>query len=80
MDQHPFEVYEPGLHHVAFNASSSSSVDEAATLVQRLGGEIEDGPGEFPFAHSGYYAVYFLSPDRLKFEIVHVPELEDAFS
>jgi catechol 2,3-dioxygenase-like lactoylglutathione lyase family enzyme len=74
--QHPFEVYEPGLHHVAFNASPSSKVDEAAALVQKLGGEILDGPAEFPFAHGGYYAVYFLGPDRLKFEIVHMPEME----
>jgi catechol 2,3-dioxygenase-like lactoylglutathione lyase family enzyme len=78
--QHPFEVYEPGLHHVAFNANSSSRVDEAAALVQKLGGEILDGPGEFPFAHGGYYAVYFLGPDQLKFEIVHMPELEESVS
>ncbi|MEQ8409555.1 MAG: VOC family protein [Gammaproteobacteria bacterium] len=73
---HPFEVYEPGLHHIALNAESSSQVDRIANLVSDLGGEILDGPGEFPFAHGGYYAVYFLGPDRIKFEIVFMPELE----
>lgn len=35
-----------------------------------------DGPGEFPYATGGYYAVYFLGPDRMKLEVVHMPELE----
>jgi catechol 2,3-dioxygenase-like lactoylglutathione lyase family enzyme len=73
--QHPFEVYEPGLHHIAFNADTASLVDEAASLVTRLGGAILDGPGEFPFGEGGYYAVYFLGPDRMKFEIVYMPAL-----
>ena len=73
---HPFEVYEPGLHHVAFNVERHEQVDEAHRLVRELGGEILDGPGEFPFALGGYYAFYFLGPDRLKFEIVHMPVAE----
>jgi catechol 2,3-dioxygenase-like lactoylglutathione lyase family enzyme len=77
---HPFEVYEPGLHHVALNADSSARVDEMASLVRRLGGTILDGPGEFPFAVGGYYAVYFLAPpDNLKFEFVHMPTLADTY-
>jgi len=72
---HPFHVYEPGLHHLAFNVDSTARVDELAALVVELGGEILDGPGEFPFAESGYYAVYFLGPDRMKIEAVFMPEL-----
>ena len=49
-----------------------------ATLVAELGGEILDGPGEFPFGPGGYYAFYFRGPDRLKFEVVHMPVLENA--
>lgn len=73
--RHKFEVYEPGLHHVAFNADSHARVDELTELVGRLGGTILDGPGEFPFGLGGYYAVYFLGPDGLKFECVHMPAL-----
>ena len=29
--------------------------------------------GEFPFGPGGYYAFYFRGPDRLKFEVVHMP-------
>lgn len=74
--EHPFEVYEPGLHHVCWNVASHAQVDELAEMLPGIGGEILDGPGEFPFAENGYYAVYFLGPDRMKFEVVHMPELE----
>ncbi len=72
---HGFEVYEPGLHHIALNADSRERVDRMADLVRELGGRILDGPGEFPFGIGGYYAVYFLGPDALKFEFVHMPAL-----
>jgi hypothetical protein len=39
-----------------------------------------DGPGEFPFSHQGYYAVYFLGPDNIKFEVVHMAGLKAAIS
>lgn len=74
--EHPFEVYEPGLHHVAWNVERHEQVDAASALVRGLGAEILDGPGEFPFGPGGYYAVYFRGPDRLKFEIVHMPLAE----
>jgi glyoxylase I family protein len=72
----PFEVYEPGLHHVAFNVEKHEQVDAAHEPLRSLGGEILDGPGEFPFGPGGYYAVYFRGPDRLKFEVVHMPLAE----
>ena len=76
---HPFEVYEPGLHHIAFNVERHEQVDEVHKLVRELGAEILDGPGEFPFALGGYYAVYFRGPDRMKFEVVHMPVAEERY-
>ena len=73
---HRFEVYEPGLHHVAFNIERHQQVDDVAALARGLGAEMLDGPGEFPFGPGGYYAVYFRGPDRLKFEVVHMPLAE----
>jgi glyoxylase I family protein len=73
---HPFELYEPGLHHLALNAGSKSQVDEAFKLVQGLGGHILDEPAEFPFAVGGYYAFYFRGPDDLKFEVVYMVSLD----
>jgi len=72
----PFQLYAPGLHHVAFNVERHEQVDAVHELVRGLGAEILDGPGEFPFGPGGYYAVYFLGPDRLKFEVVHMPLAE----
>ena len=73
---HAFEVYEPGLHHIAFNAGSRALVDELFEIVVQAGCEILEKPGEFGFAVGGYYAFYFLGPDRLKFEVVYMPELD----
>lgn len=70
---HPFEVYEVGLHHIAFNTDTREQVDQACELVKKLGAQILDGPGEFPYDPEGWYAVYFLGPDRLKFEVVYHP-------
>lgn len=74
---HPFEVYEAGLHHVAFNVETHDQVDAAHDLLLDLGAEILDGPAEFPFGPGGYYALYFRGPDRLKFEVVHMPLAEE---
>ena len=74
--EHPFEVYEPGLHHVAFNAGSKELVDELFEIVVQAGGVILERPAEFGFALGGYYAFYFLGPDGIKFEVVHMPELD----
>jgi len=71
--RHPFEVYEVGLHHIAFNTDTREQVDDACELVKKLGARILDGPGEFPYDPQGWYAVYFLGPDGLKFEVVHQP-------
>ena len=54
--------------------SSGPSAPDAGlaprALVKRLGAEILDGPGEFPYDPAGWYAVYFLGLDGLKFEVV----------
>lgn len=77
---HAFDSYEPGLHHLAFNASSKSAVDEIHQLAVNAGATVLDGPGEFPFSHQGYYAVYFLGPDDIKIEVVHMAGLSAAIA
>ena len=72
--KHRFEVYEVGLHHLAFHVEKREQIDQVHELVKGLGAEILDGPGEFPYGGAdGWYAVYFLGPDRMKFEVVHMP-------
>ena len=71
--KHPFEVYEVGLHHIAFYTDTREQVDRACELAKRLGAKVLDGPGEFTYDPEGWYAVYFLGPDGLKLEVVHQP-------
>ena len=73
----PFQIYAPGLHHVAFNAGTHDQVDQLAALIPSIGGALLEGPGEYPFGPGGYYAVYFTGPDGLKFEFVHMPLAEE---
>jgi glyoxylase I family protein len=68
----PFDRYEVGLHHVAFEAASRAAVDERASWVITQGVEVESGPEEYWYS-PGYYAVFFYDPDGMKLEIVHVP-------
>ena len=68
----PFDRYEVGLHHIAFEAMSRSVVNERAEWLRGYGAEIESGPEEYWY-QPGYYAVFFYDPDGLKLEIVHVP-------
>ena len=77
---HEFQVYEVGLHHLAFNTETHEQVDQVCDLIKKLGAEILDGPGEFPYGGpDGWYAVYFLGPDRMKFEVVHMPGAERRY-
>jgi glyoxylase I family protein len=68
----PFDRYEVGLHHIAFEAVSRAAVNEAADWLRTQGAELESGPEEYWY-QPGYYAVFFYDPDGLKLEIVHVP-------
>jgi catechol 2,3-dioxygenase-like lactoylglutathione lyase family enzyme len=72
----PYDRYSPGLHHLAFEASSRSAVDERAAWIGSTGSgvEIESDPQEYAY-QLGYYAVFFYDPDGMKLEIVHVPAL-----
>jgi glyoxylase I family protein len=69
-----YDRYRVGLHHLAFEAVSRSTVDERADWLRERGAELESGPEEYGY-QPGYYAVFFYDPDGLKLEIVHVPLL-----
>ena len=76
-ESEPYDRYQVGLHHLAFEADSRAQVDERAEWVRGQGVEIESEPQEYTYI-PGYYAVFFYDPDGLKLEIVHVPGLVAA--
>jgi glyoxylase I family protein len=73
----PYDRYEIGLHHLAFEADSRSEVDERAAWLRTQRVELENAPQEYTYS-PGYYAVFFFDPDGLKLEVVHVPGLTAA--
>ena len=68
----PHDRYAPGLHHFAWNAEDRDQVDRFHALLRDIGATVLDPPAEYDY-EPGYYAVFFLDPDGLKLELVHVP-------
>ena len=67
-----FQMYNVGLHHVAFAAGARADVDALFEKLKSLGANVLDAPREYPYV-PGYYAVFFTDPDGMKLEYVHIP-------
>lgn len=66
----PYHRCRSGLNHLAFHADSRGFIDELTRELKARGVTIlyED---RHPYAGgSGYYAVFFEDPDRMKVEVV----------
>ena len=63
--------YAPGLHHLAFRASSREEVDGLHRLLLQLGAVILNPPAVY--YPPDYYAVFFADPDGIKLELVFNP-------
>ena len=73
---HGYHRKRAGINHVAFRVAQRDDVDRFARDFLRPRGipALYDTPREFPEYRDGYYAVFFEDPDRLKLEVVHIPE------
>jgi glyoxylase I family protein len=58
-----FELYAPGLHHVAFAVETRADVDAAHAAAVAVGAEVLHAPRVFPQYHPDFYATFFLDPD-----------------
>jgi hypothetical protein len=70
------------INHVSITVSD---LDEAMKffrpLLEFLGYDIGQVIQDLPYGGpDGWYAVYFLGPDRLKFEVVHMPAAEKTYT
>jgi len=65
--------YAPGLHHLAWRASSRDDVDALHDLLIARGIPVLDPPAHYPQYSGDYYAVFFEDPDGIKLEFVHAP-------
>ncbi len=69
-----YDRYEPGPHHMAFNAGSDSLVDRVFQAMRRAGADILDEPADYGGRQGygdHYYAAFFADPDGFKVEVVH---------
>jgi glyoxylase I family protein len=67
--EQPFELYAPGLHHLAFAVDSRDDVDAAHTAALAAGAEVLHAPRDWPQYDPAYYATFFCDPDGFRLEV-----------
>jgi catechol 2,3-dioxygenase-like lactoylglutathione lyase family enzyme len=67
--EQPFELYAPGLHHLALAVETREDVDTAHAAAVVAGARVLHTPRLFPEYHRDYYATFFLDPDGFRIEI-----------
>jgi catechol 2,3-dioxygenase-like lactoylglutathione lyase family enzyme len=65
-----FELYAPGLHHLALTVETASDVDAAHAAALEAGAEVLHAPRLWAEYHPEYYATFFLDPDGFRLEVV----------
>jgi glyoxylase I family protein len=68
-EEQEFELYAPGLHHIAFVADSRATVDEVHAAALETGAEVLHSPRIWPEYADDYYATFFLDPDGFRIEV-----------
>ncbi len=70
------EERAPGIHHIALWARSKREVDKFyQQFLLRDQGSVTDPPAAYPHYAPGYYAVFFLDPSGIRWELAHVPKI-----
>jgi catechol 2,3-dioxygenase-like lactoylglutathione lyase family enzyme len=69
LEEQDFELYAPGLHHLALTVETREDVDEAHAAAVAGGAEILHAPRLWPRYHAEYYATFFLDPDGFRVEV-----------
>ena len=69
LEDQEFELYAPGLHHLAFAVESHEDVDGVHARVLEAGGDVLHPPRLWPEYHPAYYATFFLDPDGFRIEV-----------
>jgi glyoxylase I family protein len=64
-----FELYAPGLHHLALAVETRDDVDSAHAAAVSAGAHVLHAPRLFPEYHRDYYATFFLDPDGFRIEV-----------
>ena len=71
-----YQKHRTGIHHIALWARGKREVDvfyEKFLLPEGI--EVTDTPAEYPYYAPGYYAVCFLDPTGIRWELAFIPRL-----
>ena len=77
LEDQPFELYAPGLHHVAFAVDTHADVDAAHAAAAAAGSEILHPPRLWPQYSATYYATFFCDPDGFRLEVASARDARD---
>jgi catechol 2,3-dioxygenase-like lactoylglutathione lyase family enzyme len=69
LEEQEFELYAPGLHHIAFAVESRTDVDAAHAAAVAAVAEVLHAPRTWPQYHRDYYAAFFVDPDGFRLEV-----------
>jgi len=69
LSQQEFELYAPGLHHLAFAVESRADVDAVHRAALEAGAEVLHAPRLWPEYAELYYATFFHDPDDFRIEV-----------
>jgi len=68
LEEQQFELYAPGLHHLALAVESLADVDAAHARAVEVGAQVLHAPRLWPEYHPDYYATFFIDPDGFRIE------------
>jgi catechol 2,3-dioxygenase-like lactoylglutathione lyase family enzyme len=69
LEPQAFELYAPGLHHLALAVDTREDVDAAHAAAVGAGAEVLHAPRLWPQYHPDFYATFFLDPDGFRLEV-----------
>jgi glyoxylase I family protein len=69
LEEQEFELYAPGLHHIALTVETKADVDAAHEAAVAAGAEVLHAPRRWPQYHRDYCATFFLDPDGFRVEV-----------
>jgi catechol 2,3-dioxygenase-like lactoylglutathione lyase family enzyme len=71
-----YAAHATGIHHIAIWARSRKEVDRFHTdFLVKEGLTVTDAPAEYPIYAPGYYAVFFLDPTGIRWELAFTPRI-----
>jgi catechol 2,3-dioxygenase-like lactoylglutathione lyase family enzyme len=69
LEEQAFELYAPGLHHLAIAVESRADVDAIHAAAVAAGATVLHEPRDWPQYRPDYYATFFLDPDGFRIEV-----------